>query len=376
MRMRATGTRRAILALAFLTTSTSIAAIADAQVCGPAGTIPPALLQRSGCQLSSLGLTPLSDLACGTYRGFEGGLYPDSSTVPEDHAIAGKKESFEVVPRRADGRADRSNGRIVFASIGMSNTESEFSWMISAVRSTPGLHPRLVVVNGAQASRTAEQWADPASIVWSNFDQRLAAAGVTRQQVQVVWIKLAEPFPFRIGAFPIHAQVLEDDLLAVLRNAKARYPHLALAYLSSRTRAYTTIADSLNPEPYAYESGFAVKWLIERQIAGDPLLRFTGIGAPVPWIAWGPYLWADGATPRSDGFTWTCDLVTTDWVHPFYTGQVKVAGELMGFLLNEPTADHWFREPATCGLLGIEAIAPVAGVLAARRTLRRRPQRA
>jgi hypothetical protein len=372
MRIRATDPRRVALVLSFVLSWMVSAATVRAQVCGPAGTIPPALLQRSGCQLSSLGLTPLSDLECGTYKGFPGGLYPGSSTIPDAHAIDGMKVSFDVGPRRGDGHLDRQAGRIGFASIGMSNTESEFSWMNSAVRSTPGLNPALVVVNGAQATRTAEQWADPASIVWSNFDQRLAAAGITPRQVQVVWIKLAEQFPSRIGAFPVHAQVLEDDLLDTLRNAKQRYPNLLIAYLSSRTRAYTTITDTLNPEPYAYESGFAVKWLVERQIDGDPALRFDGTAPPVPWIAWGPYLWADGATPRSDGFTWTCDLVnSTDWVHPFYTGQVKVAGELMRFLLEEPTADHWFREPSGCGLLGIEAVAPVFATLWIRRRIRR-----
>ena len=57
----------------------------------------------------------------------------------------------------------------------------------------------------------------------------------------------------------------------------------------------------MNPEPYAYESGFSMKWLIEAQInqmetgvidpdAGD-LDYDSGVA---PWLAWGTYLWADG----------------------------------------------------------------------------------
>ena len=64
------------------------------------------------------------------------------------------------------------------------------------------------------------------------------------------------------------------ELIATL--AKSRYPNLRLAYLSSRIYAgYAQTA--LNPEPYAYESGFSVKWLIERQLL-DHLSRIRRDG--------------------------------------------------------------------------------------------------
>src|SRR3712207_7046545 len=46
---------------------------------------------------------------------------------------------------------------------------------------------------------------------------------------------------------------------------------------------YTTLFRSastpLNPEPYAYQSGFAVKWLIQDRVRGRIMGR--------PWLAWG-----------------------------------------------------------------------------------------
>ena len=61
---------------------------------------------------------------------------------------------------------------------------------------------------------------------------------------------------------------------------------MKLAYLSSRTYGgYATTP--LNPEPYAYESAFAVKWLIKQQIKGDSALNCDPSNDPIkaPWLS-------------------------------------------------------------------------------------------
>ena len=362
------------IAFACLAAAVALPGEAAAQgACTPSATLPPALVGQSGCtQLRSTGITPLSDLGCGTYQGQQGGLFPGGANVaPPAHLNAGLAAASRVVPRRADGTPDATNGRIGFASLGMSNTEMEFSALPGLLRATPGLNPRVVVVNGAQGTRIAEEWADPASAPWSVFAQRVAAAGLGSQQVQVLWIKLADGQPARFGAFPDHAWTLAGHVARAILIAKIRYPNLAIVYLSSRTRAYTAVEQTLNPEPFAYETAFAPKWLIEAQIAGDPLLRSTGPNPPAPWITWGPYLWADGATPRADGFTWTCADASGDFVHPSHAGQQKVAEQLLFFLRTEPTARRWFlAQRNACGLLGIEPAAVLA--CAAWRVRRRR----
>ena len=114
---------------------------------------------------------------------------------------------------------------------------------------------------------------------------------------------------------------------------RSRYSNLRLVYLSSRTYAGYAMTP-LNPEPYAYQSGFAVKWLIQERIDGKLKGR--------PWLAWGPYLWTDGTRGRRDGLTWTCDDVKADGTHPSPAGAQKVTALLLRFFTGSSTAKTWF----------------------------------
>jgi hypothetical protein len=109
--------------------------------------------------------------------------------------------------------------------------------------------------------------------------------------------------------------------------------------------------NGLNPEPQAYESAFSVKWLIENQINGDASLNFDPAKGPVvaPYIHWGPYLWADGLQPRSDGFIWECTDLENDFTHPNTNGVRKVADQLLAFFKTDPTATPWFLRKSVTG---------------------------
>ena len=73
----------------------------------------------------STGLVPLPDLGKGAYQGEPGGLYPGSeNTVPPAHAEAGRKLCAKIVPLDSEGRP-AAKGRVVLATIGMSNTTQE-----------------------------------------------------------------------------------------------------------------------------------------------------------------------------------------------------------------------------------------------------------
>ena len=70
-------------------------------------------------------------------------------------------------------------------------------------------------------------------------------------------------------------------------------------------------------------------------------MRAGKSGGPV--LLWGPYLWADGVTPRKlDGLTWERSDLSQDGVHPSPKGGEKVANLLLTFFKTDADAKRWF----------------------------------
>jgi hypothetical protein len=302
-------------------------------------------LAGGDCTRTSVGFIPLVDLGTGTYQGFEGGLYPGGAVErPPSHDVAA--DSFaRVALLDASGVPDPLSGRIVLLTVGMSNTNLESQAFIPLADGDPARNQSVVIVNGAQGGWDASRVADPSqnATYWSTVDSRLAAAGVTPLQVEAVWLKEAEARPTQ--AFPQDAQILESDLETIVQIIKSRYPNTRQVYASSRIYAGYATTD-LNPEPYAYESGFSVKGMVQDQLDGAPALNFVPDAGPVlaPWLSWGPYPWADGLVPRGDGLVWECADFQSDGTHPSPSGAAKVAQMLVGFFQNDPIASRWYRD--------------------------------
>lgn len=300
------------------------------------------------------GLIPLTEMKDGLYKGQTGGLYGRGQNVPpESHRKAAQAQTALIVPRDAQGKPSNT-GKIVLISQGMSNTTQEFSVFKRIADADPNKSPRVVIVDCAQGGQAAHQWAYPEVVVkqnrpspWEVMDQRLQAAGVTAAQVQVVWVKQAQIGPAQLGEFPAHAESLRKDVATILRQLKTRFPNLRLAYLSSRIYAGYAVT-ALNPEPYAYESAFSVRWLIESQLANDPNLNYDpGKGeVKASLLLWGPYLWADGIKARQgDGLVWTRDDLGPDGTHPSPAGRQKVADMLLKFFRTDANTKSWFVKP-------------------------------
>jgi len=320
---------------------------------------------------------PLTDMTSAqNYNGFSGGLYENTTnTVPVDHGGFGLNTAGEVVPLDVNGIPDPT-GKVILMSIGMSNTTQEWcaktyvittpcdNWTFTgqALSDSRVNTSNLVILDGAAGGQDAVTWDASTD---TNYDRVatsiLSPLGYSEKQVQVVWLKEAnaQVSGTTLPSTSADAYTLETNLGNIIRAAKVRYPNLKQVFLSSRIYAgYNTV--STNPEPYAYESGFSVKWLIQAQIdqmrnggvvqdtrAGD-LNYSNGIA---PWIAWGPYLWANGTTPRSDGLTWvTTDYDPIDMTHPSQpgapsdnqSGEYKVGNMLLNFFINSAYSS-WFR---------------------------------
>jgi hypothetical protein len=311
--------------------------------------------------------TPLTDLGSRTYKGFTGGLYPHGrNTVPPDQAAAGLVRAGRIRPLDRDGRPN-STGKIVLLSISMSNGAAEWcgttictmpsaqSFMGQAAADPAVNHQTLAIINGARGGQDASRWTSPRSSAYDVVrDQQLAPQGLSEKQVQVIWLKEANARPRTALPSPsADAYTLETELGDILRALRVRYPHLQEVFLSSRIYGGYAISP-LNPEPYAYEGGFSVKWVIQAQIqqmrnggavvdarAGD--MNDTTVA---PWVAWGPYLWADGTRPRSDGLIWQRSDFRADGTHPSPAGVAKVGSALLRFFLDSPFTRCWFRAPA------------------------------
>jgi len=299
---------------------------------------------------TSTGLIPLNQMTDqDKYKGEDGGLYGGGrNEPPPDLQQAAQKELAKIVPLGADGKPTR-DGKIVLLSIGMSNTTQEFSKFKEMADGDGAKSPQVVVVDGAQGGQDAARWSEKGNgSPWKVAEERLRAAGVTAEQVQVVWMKHARMSPAAYGEFPKHADELKGHILSSLQIAKKRFSNLRVVYLSSRIYAgYATTR--LNPEPYAYESAFAVRWLIQDQMKGDPQLNYDSSRgeAKAPLLLWGPYLWADGLTPRkSDGLIWEREDLAADGTHPSRdSGRGKVARLLLNFFKTNPNARVWFLKP-------------------------------
>jgi hypothetical protein len=174
--------------------------------------------------------------------------------------------------------------------------------------------------------------------VWLKETDAALGPGVLAQ----LGVKEYEP-PLR-QPFPKSAQTLQGELRSIVQILPNRFPNVKFCFLSSRSYGGWAVREG-NREPFSYETGYAVKWLIEEQIEGNAALNFDPAKGDVkaPWLSWGPYLWANGDRPRKDGFVFAYDdYRDNDRMHHSAQGTEKMGRVLLNFFKSDATTKSWF----------------------------------
>ncbi len=302
---------------------------------------------------------------------------------------------------------------------------SAYSFMQEAAKQT-GLNSSLVIVNGAISSQEACDYtlwsatqtlppyctAIPTGVNGAarvDYDAILTdqlsphVPELYENQVQAIWLKEADVLIVQesgqsgIGSLGCTGCIpdpynLETNFGNIVRATKHRYPNLRIIFLTSRSYGGFTNFKPTH-EPYAYEGGFANKWLVKAQIdqmnnggcvvdtdAEDlnylytPASNCTASAAPeAVWVIWdrlpsteslagSTYIWAftpgenEDIYPNSNNTIWpyngqnpsTCTPPETnsyfrDGQHPNDCGINQVGGTLLlNYFLTSPYTNPWF----------------------------------
>src|SRR5262249_28074551 len=150
-----------------------------------------AFVKQAPPKVDMSGVKALSDMVKGeTYKGYEGGLYPDgASRRPAAHEAAGLALARQVRPLAREGNP-ADDGRMVLLGVGRSNTMQAMSGFLRAAKAaSPEINPRVVIVNGANGGMTADKiqhlnggrtYAGNPNFVyyWKYVDDQLSESGV------------------------------------------------------------------------------------------------------------------------------------------------------------------------------------------------------
>src|SRR5581483_6266780 len=255
--------------------------------------------------------------------GFEMGLYQGTNvlaTASAPHDAKLKSAAAAVVPLCQNGNppsgscAEGGAGKIGVAHIGFSVSiqqtctgpnhanglvaptpsacatgTADYTLYQDQQGATPTIAPTVYFADCAQPSATMDKWAAQIGInsqttapYWYNcVNTVLPNEGLVANQIEAVTIEAAAGSPsagFSSMSSLSHTPCQAGDEATVaacygeqqtgivLRELFQQWPHLKIAYLYSRAYGGCAAAGTLNPEPYAYEDGFTVQFLIQAQI--------------------------------------------------------------------------------------------------------------
>jgi hypothetical protein len=290
-------------------------------------------------------VTAITDLGTGTYLGYEAGLYPNGSNVrPAGHDSDGVTFANQIQPLDSNGNPSSSG---VYAMVGMGESTmlDEFGQFLPLANADPQKNSKLVIVNAAIGAATPNNLTALTTSYWATIlNNYIPQSGITAKQVAVVYFEDSDGIS--TGTFPSDISTMQTEYETIVQQVLLAFPNVKLMYFSSRIYAgYSDGVATIDPEPYAYEAGWATKWTIGDQINGAANLNYNPANGPVvaPWIDWGPYYWSNGMLGRADGLVYACQDFNPDGTHPSVAfGELKVANRMLQYFLHDDTTTPWF----------------------------------
>lgn len=304
------------------------------------------------CENDTTGLISLVDLQTGFYLGeFQGGLYPGgSNTMPLSNLNKGIKVAKSIRPLDSLGNIDYVNGKVYLACFGSSTSVQPFKKYQEQLADAEGLNNCFKTILCNHVGGIENMTIDNTGY-WEDIDiEKLIPAGATREQIQVGWM-MNSSREDSIYDMPLQADSIRAKYVRAFQALSFIYPNLKILYLTSPY--YGGYADTLddnfmvNQEPCSYHSSFATKWVIEDQMFGDPALRYKEPGRMVPFLSWGPHVWADGMRANTyDGLYWDCADFKFDGagIHLNDGGKEIFGNMIYDFFLNDTIASFWYKD--------------------------------
>ncbi|MCB8940830.1 MAG: hypothetical protein H6655_20695 [Ardenticatenaceae bacterium] len=272
---------------------------------------------------------PMPELGAGFYRDEQGGLYPSGLNTPPTSYLNELNTMANQLAQEEE---------LVVLGLGMSMMQNAMSGF-TPFTNAADINTALTVINGAIGSNQ-QRWQNPNSPVWNRGLEQLAAADLGPGDVDVILYHNAWSGPSL--PFPEHPEMVKDSFAITMDIIAQLYPNVQIIYLNSRHYGGWN-PNSKAPEPWAYEEGWAVKWLIEERINGE---------IDTPLLAWMAYQW-DSTWPESyfvadglhlsnegkaaSGALWDAHFRTSSYIAPWYLGQPIITPTPTAVPTNSPT---------------------------------------
>lgn len=273
-----------------------------------------------------------------TYKGQGGGLYTGSKNSPElSQKILIQKQLRLIKPLDSRG-IDNSDGKIGFVFIGDSYTAGEFKFFSDFIEDNSSTNQSLVLVDATQNNLNASHW-DKSLYAWDILSQEVTEAGVTANQIQVLWINLG--FGSYNDNLDTDIKAQADMLERVIKTALVKYPSVRVVYLSSPR--YAGLSKDPNfQEPQSYEVAFAVREIINRQERGELSFRQDNTSlTSEPALLWGPYVWSNDTSGNSN-FSYKPERYVENGLILTIQGKQRYAVDLFDFWSSYEFSKSWF----------------------------------